>query len=296
MKTLRECIQEAEEKKVAIGHFNISNIEILLGVVSAARKLNVPVIIGLSEGEGKFFGLRQAKAVVDSIREEFSAEGGSASGGNFSIFINADHSYSFERFKEAIDARFDAAIYDGAKFPIEKNIEETKKCATYARSVDPEIIVEGELGYIGAASMLLNDFPEGVSPESMTKTEEAKRYVEETGIDLFAPSVGNIHGILKNVPNPRLDIERVKSIRDAAGVPLVLHGGSGISDGDFKAAIAAGISIVHISTEIRVGFKKAVSESFQKEGDDIAPYKLMRPAIEAVEKIVLNKLKIFNNL
>lgn len=286
MKTLREYVQEAEEKKTAIGHFNISNMEILWAVVSASRKLNVPVIVGLSEGEGKFFGLKQAKAVVDSIREEF----------NHPIFINADHSYSFDRFKEAVDARFDAAIYDGAKFSIEKNIEEAKKCVAYARSVDPEIIVEGELGYIGAASMLLNDLPEGVSPLSMTKPEDAKRYVDETGIDLFAPSVGNIHGMLKNVPNPKLDIERVKSIRDAAGVPLVLHGGSGISDHDFKAAIAFGISIVHISTEIRVGFKKAVSESFQKDGDDVAPYKLMAPAIEAVEKIVSNRLKIFNNL
>ncbi len=286
MKTLREYIQEAEEKKVAIGHFNISNIEILWSVVSAARKLNVPVIVGLSEGEGKFFGLKQAKALVDSIREEF----------NHPIFINADHSYSFDRFKEAVDARFDAVIYDGAKLSIEKNTEEMKKCVTYARSVDPEIIVEGELGYIGAASMLLNDLPDGVGPENMTKPEEAKRYVEETKVDLFAPSVGNIHGMFKTVPNPKLDIERIKSIRDAVGVPLVLHGGSGISDADFKSAISAGISIVHISTEIRVGFKNAVSESFQKEGDDVAPYKLMKPVVEAVEKIVLNRLKIFNDI
>ncbi len=286
MKTLRECLQEAEEKKTAIGHFNISNMEILWAVVSAARKLNVPVIVGLSEGEGKFFGLKQAKAVVDSIRQEF----------NHPIFINADHSYSFDRLKEAVDARFDEVIYDGAQSPVEKNIEETKKCLTYAKSVDPEIMVEGELGYIGSASIILNDIPDGVSPEMMTKPEEAKRYVDETGVDLFAPSVGNIHGMLKNVSNPRLDIERIKSIRDAVGVPLVLHGGSGISDYDFKAAIASGISIIHISTEIRVGFKKAVSESFQKDVDNFAPYKLMGPAIEAVEKIVWNKLKIFNNL
>ena len=286
MKTFREHLQEAEDKKVAIGHFNISNIETLWGVVSAAKKLSVPVIIGLSEGEGRFFGLRQAKAVVDSIREEF----------DYPIFINADHSYSFDRFKEAVDARFDAVIYDGAKLSMEKNTEEMKKCVNYSRSVDPEIVVEGELGYIGSSSMLLNDLPEGVVAESMTKPEDAKLYVDKTGIDLFAPSVGNIHGMLKNTPNPKLDIERIKSIRDACGVPLVLHGGSGISDADFKSAIAAGISVIHISTEIRIAFKNAVLESFQKESDDVAPYKLMRPALEAVEKIVLNKLKVFNNL
>lgn len=286
MKTLRECVQEAEDKKVAIGHFNVSNIETLWGVMGAAKKLNVPVIIGFSEGEGRFFGLRQAKSVIDSIREEF----------NYPVFINADHSYSFDRFKEAVDARFDSVIYDGAKLSVEKNIEEMKKCVAYARSVDPEIVVEGELGYIGSASIILNDIPEGVSPEMMTKPEEAKRYVEETKVDLFAPSVGNIHGMLKNAPNPKLDIERIKSIRDACGVPLVLHGGSGISDADFKSAISAGISIIHISTEIRVVFKNAVLESFQKDDDNIAPYRLMEPVVQAVEKIVLNKLKVFYNL
>jgi fructose-bisphosphate aldolase class II len=285
MKTLRECVQEAEEKKVAIGHFNISNMEALWGIWGAARLLDVPVIIGLSEGERAFFGIRQAKAVVQSLQDEFG----------YPIFLNADHSYSFERFKEAIDARFNAAIYDGAKLPIEQNIEQTKKCVLYARSVDPEIVVEGELGYIGTSSKLLDKLPEGVGPENMTKPEEAKRYVAETGVDLFAPAVGNIHGMLKNAPEPRLDIELIKAIRISSGVPLVLHGGSGTTPQDFKAAIAAGVSIVHINTEIRVAFRDAVKASLSEHPDEVAPYKLMRPAIEAIQKVVVEKLRIFNN-
>jgi len=286
MKSLRECIQEAEEKKVAIGHFNISNIETLWGIVAAARELNVPVIIGLSEGEGNFFGLPQAKAMVQSIKDEF----------NIPIYINADHSYSFDRFKEAIDTRYDAAIFDGAKLSIGENIEETKKCVAYARSVDPEIIVEGELGYIGTSSKILDSMPEGVSPDNMTNPEDAARFVKETGVDLFAPSVGNIHGMLKNAPNPRLDIVRVKAIREASGVPLVLHGGSGISKADFRAAIEAGVAIVHINTEIRIAWKEGFKHSFAKHENEIAPYKLAVPAVEEVKMVVIEKLKIFNNL
>lgn len=286
MKTLRECIQEAEEKKVAIGHFNVSNLEALWGIFRAAKTLNVPVIIGLSEGEGALFGLRQAKAVIQSIQEEFE----------YPIFLNADHSYSFERFKKAIDARFDSAIYDGAKLSFEENSTETKKCVTYARSVDPEIIVEAELGYIGTSSKLLDAVPEGVSFENMTTPEEAKRFVEETGIDLFAPAVGNIHGMLKNMPEPKLNIELIAKIKEATGVPLVLHGGSGSTESEFKAAVLAGISVVHINTEIRVAFKDALVKRLREHPDEVAPYKFLEPAAKEVEKVVLNKLKVFNNI
>lgn len=286
MKTLRECIQEAEEKKVALGHFNISNIETLWGIFRAAEEINTPVIIGLSEGERSFVGVRQAKALVDSIRDEY----------DYPIFLNADHSYSFERFKEAIDARYNSAIYDGAKLPLEQNIQETKKCVTYARSVDPEIVVEGELGYIGTSSELITELPSGVTPESMTKPEEAKRFVDETGVDLFAPSVGNIHGMLIGAQSPALDIERIWAIKEATQIPLVLHGGSGTTDGDFKKAVAAGISIVHINTEIRAGYKDALAASLSNNPNEVAPYKLLTPVVEEVKRITLKNLKVFNNL
>ena len=124
MKTLREYIQEAEEKKVAIGHFNVANLEMLWGVFNVAREVNVLVIIGVSEGERDFVGLRQAVALIQSLYEEF----------NHPVFLNADHSYSFERVKEAIDAGFDMAIFDGAKLSFEENIKITKQCVKYARS------------------------------------------------------------------------------------------------------------------------------------------------------------------
>ncbi len=288
MKTLREVIRDAESNHVAVGHFNISNIEGLWAIFHAARNLNLPVIIGLSEGERDFVGVKQAVALVKSIREEF----------DYPIFINADHTYSFERAKEAVDAGFDAVIFDGAKLPIDENIKTTKQCVEYARSKNPDILVEAELGYIGTSSKILDEIPEGagVSEETLTSAEDAARFVAETGVDLFSPSVGNIHGMLRNMPNPRLNINRVHAIKEAAGVPLVLHGGSGIADQDFTDAIKAGISIVHINTEIRVAYRDAVKKVLADHPDEVAPYKIMKGAVSAMEKVISERLKLFNHL
>lgn len=285
MKTLREYIKEADEKKIAIGHFNISNLEALHGIYNAAKKLNVPVIIGLSEGEEEFVGKDEAFALVKEIREK----------DNFPIFLNADHHYSFESVKAVLDIGYDAAIIDAVKLSLDENINVTKKCVEYARGLDRDVLIEAELGFIGTSSKLLEEIPEGVSELTMTKPEDAKSFVEQTGIDLLAPSVGNVHGMVKG-GNPKLDIERIKNIRGSAGVPLVLHGGSGISDDDFKKAIQAGISVIHINTEIRVAYKDAVEKFIKENPNEVAPYKILKPAVEAIEQVVENRLKLFNNI
>ena len=259
MKTLRECVLEASDNGVAIGHFNISNLEALWGIFNAARKLGVPVIIGTSEGERDFIGTRQAVALVKSLREGF----------DYPIFINADHTYSFDRVKEAIDLGYDAAIFDGAEMSFEENIKITKRCVDYARKTNPEIIVEAELGFIGKSSKILDEIPSGVkiTEEFLTKAEEAKDFAQKTSVDLLAPAVGNIHGMLKRGKDPALNIERIREIRKSAGVPLVLHGGSGNSAEDFTDAISAGVSIVHISTEIRVAYRKGLQLALQENPD-----------------------------
>jgi fructose-bisphosphate aldolase class II len=283
MKTLREYVKEAEEKKIAIGHFNISNLEGLHGVYQAAKKLNVPVIIGLSEGEEDFVGRDEAIAMIKTIREKE----------NFPIFLNADHHYSFERVKLAIDAGFDSVIFDGAKLNFDENVKITKQCIEYARSVNPEIIIEAEIGYIGSGSNIKESIPEGAG--LMTKPDEAKRFVEITGVDMLAPSVGNIHGIIKG-GNPHIDAELVKEIRKEAGVPLVLHGGSGISDPDFIKGIRAGISIIHISTELRLAYDEALKKSLADNPGETTPYKILQPAVEAMEKVAEARLKLFNGI
>ncbi|MEX0652036.1 MAG: class II fructose-bisphosphate aldolase [Candidatus Paceibacterota bacterium] len=287
MKTLREHIAEAEVNKVAIGHFNISDTEGLRAIFTAAKKLNVPVIIGVSEGERDFIGVQQAVALVKSLREEH----------NYPIFLNADHTYSVERAKEAIDAGYDAVIFDGTKLLLEDNIAQTKEVVDYAHGVNPDILVEGEIGYIGTSSKVLNELPEGVDPEgAVTTAEEITQYVQETGLDLVAPAVGNLHGMLKGGKNPALNIEAIKALRISGGVPMVLHGGSGISDEDFTTAIKTGISIVHINTEIRVAYREGIEAVIKNNPDEIAPYRLMKKGVENMTEVVEKRLRLFNNL
>ena len=289
MKTLNQYIKEAEEKGIAIGHFNISNIEGLHGIYNAAKKLNVPVIIGVSEGEEEFIGINEVAVLIKEIREK----------DNYPIFLNADHHYSFESVKNSLDAGYDSAIIDAVKLPLEENIILTKKCVDYAKELslreNREILIEAELGFIGQSSKLLDAIPEGISEATMTKPEDAKYFTEQTGINLIAPSVGNVHGMVKG-GNPRLDINRVKQIREACGIPMVLHGGSGIADEDFINAISAGISIIHINTEIRVAYKEAIEKYIKENPNEVAPYKFLHSAVDAIEAVVEARLKLFNNI
>lgn len=283
MKTLRECIKEAEEKKTAIGHFNISNLEAFHGVYNAAKKLNVPVIIGLSEGEEDFVGRNEAIGIIKEVREK----------DNFPIFLNADHHYSFERVKASIDAGFDSVIFDGANLSLEENAKITKECVDYARKTNPAVLVEAELGFIGSGSNIKDTVPAGAGIK--TKPEDAKKFAELTGIDMLAPSVGSIHGIIKS-GKPHIDAELVADLRREAGVPLVLHGGSGLRDEDFTNAIQAGISVIHISTEIRLAYDEALKKSLADNPGEVAPYKILKPAVEAIEAVVEARLKLFNHM
>ncbi|KKU50415.1 MAG: Ketose-bisphosphate aldolase, class-II [Parcubacteria group bacterium GW2011_GWA1_47_10] len=289
MKTYREYIKEADEKGIAIGHFNISNLEALHAIYNAAKKLNVPIIIGLSEGEEKFVGREEGVAIVRAIRER----------DNYPIFLNADHHYSFETVKASVDAGFDSVIFDGAKLSFEENARITKQCVDYVKEVNKkkgtDILVEAEMGFIGESSKIYDKLSEGIDEANMTTPEDAKRFVEATGIDLFAPYVGNIHGIVRT-GNPRLHPERVKAIRAATGIPLVLHGGSGSMNEDFTACIKEGIDIVHINTEIRVAFTKALRQSLLDKPEENTPYKYLPPTVEAVQAVVESRLKLFSGI
>jgi fructose-bisphosphate aldolase class II len=283
MKLLKTYIQDALKEHIAIGHFNISNIEGFWAVVSAAKELKLPVIIGVSEGERDFIGVREIASVVKSYRESTGQ----------AVFLNADHTYSFDRVKEAVDAGFDSVIFDGTELSFEENIKITKQCVDYARSVNNDILVEAEIGFIGKSSKILDEIPEGAG--RLTLVEEAKEFIEQTGVDLLAPAVGNIHGMVKG-GEPALNIVRIKEISDVSGAPLVLHGASGNSDSDIKQAIDSGISIIHINTELRVAYKHGLMQSLQDNPDEISPYKYLKGARNAMQKVVEEKLKLFNKI
>ena len=283
MKTLKEYLNWAEEKKVAIGHFNVSDSEGFNAVVETAKELDVPVIIGVSENERSFLGVAEIRALVSVEQEK-----------GLPVFLNADHTYSVPAAMEAIDSKFDSVIIDGAEKPFVENVLMTQEVIRYAREKYPGMLVEGELGFIGRGSTLLDEIPEGVSEKTQTTAEDAKLFVEETRVDLFAPSVGNIHGLIRS-GEPKLNIKRIKEINKVVNVPLVLHGASGNTDEEVGEAIDAGIRIVHINTELRLAYKKGIKKSVLSS-DELAPYKFMAEGVEEMKKIVRAKLRVFNKL
>lgn len=282
--TIKDYLKNTITNKWALGHFNFSEDETLRAIVESAAEFKTPIFVGTSEGEKKHIGIKEAVALIKAFREEF----------NIPIFLNADHAKNFKDVVAAVDSGYDAILADFSALPFEENIKLTKQSVEYARSKNLEIIVEGELGYIKGESKIQNEVIE-IKMEDLTKPEEAARFVKETGIDMLAPAVGNIHGIAVNAP--KLDFQRIADIKKSVGdVYLVLHGGSGMSESDFKNSINAGISMVHINTEIRVAFTEALKETILKMPLETTPYKILTPTIEAMKKVIEEKLKIFGSV
>lgn len=287
MNNLRSVVAEAQKDGVAIGHFNVSTLEMCKAVIEAARVTQHPVIIGVSEGERDHIGIQNIVNIVKEAQEE-----------GIQIYLNADHTYSYERVVEAIDAGFDAVIYDGAKLSYAENVRITKRCTEYASAykarTGKDVLVEAELGYIGQSSQILDKVPDGVDLEKgLTTPSMAQEFIAATGIDLFAPAVGNIHGMILRVPDPPLRIDMIKGISQAVKAPLVLHGGSGNTDEDFTNAIKAGVCIVHISTELRLAYRQGLEAGLIKNPHEMAPYKYMKEAIASMQEHVVKRINLF---
>lgn len=288
MYNIRNALERAGKDRVAVGHFNVSDLVLLKAVVSSADELHVPVIVGVSEGEREFMGVRQIAAQVRSFREEL----------DLPVFLNADHTHTLERAVEAAKAGFDTVVFDASALPFEQNARQTKEAVEALKAINPEILVEGEIGNIGSGSEI-HELAHDLSKYLTTPTE-AKQFVEFTGVDVLAPAVGNMHGMswkmVKGESKKRLDIERIAQIEAAALVPLTLHGGSGTDDRDLQRAIAAGISIVHINTEMRVAWRSGLEAGLSAEPNQVVPYKILPFAVESVKQVVVARLRLFNHV
>jgi len=286
MKPLQQILAEADQQKVAVGHFNISDLVALKAVHLAAREVNVPVLVGVSEGERDFIGVRQIAALVRSLREQ----------DGFPIYLNADHTHSIEKAREAAQAGFDSVVFDCSALPFEENVSKTKQAVTEMKAIHPFILVEGELGFIGSSSSIHDKIPENMSP--MTTPEEASEFVRRTGVDILAPAVGNMHGMLKSMVEGKtkkhVDPVRIAAIKRATRKPLTLHGGSGTDDHGFLEAIEAGITIVHINTELRVAWRRGFESALSKDLNEVVPYKLLPEVVESVKQVVDSRLRLFN--
>lgn len=287
-KTLKDYILEAEEKGIAVGHFNISNLEGVKAIVEAVSELKVPVIIGVSEGERSFVGVEEISAIVKAEKEKTGLP----------IFLNADHTHSFETAKKAMDEDFDSITVDGSKLSLEENIKYVKSCVEYVVSQNKNVLIECELGYIGTSSEVHAEVPTDIAfdENSLTHPEDAAKLVRETGAFMIAPAVGNMHGMVGVGKDPKLNIKRIEEIRNATGVPLVLHGASGNSDEDVRNAIKAGCAVVHVNTELRVAFREGLEEGLKDNPDEVAAYKYEIEAVEGMKRVVMEKLRLFNGL
>jgi len=281
--TLRDVLSRLQTEGAALGHFNVADQVLLKAVIAAAAETKLPVLVGASEGEREFFGVRQLAALV-KIQES-----------DLPVFLNADHTHSLAKAIEAANAGFDCVGIDFSALPFEENVSRTKEAVQAIKSIKPSILAEGEIGNIGTGSEI-HETAQG--DQKLSIPEEARQFVEATGVDILAPAVGNMHGMLKSMVQGKakkhLDVERIAQIKQAAGVFLTLHGGSGTDDEHFRKAIAAGINIIHINTELRVAWREALVASLARNSDEVVPYRILRPVVDSVRQVVSSRLRLFH--
>jgi fructose-bisphosphate aldolase class II len=286
MDALRSVLTRLQQQGVALGHFNVADLVLLKAVLAAAVEVKVPVIVGASEGEREFLGTFELAALVKVIRGEHGVP----------VFLNADHTHSLAKAVEAARAGFDSVVIDFSALPFEENVSRTKETVEAIKAINPAIVAEGEIGDIGTGSEIHETAHN--DSRNLTTPEEARQFVDATGIDVLAPAVGNMHGMLKSMvrgeTKKHLNIERIAQIKEAAGVFLTLHGGSGTDDGDFLRAIGAGINIIHINTELRVAWRRSLEGSLTSHPNEVVPYKILPPVVDSVRQVVSSRLKLFS--
>ena len=269
--TLNEVLKDAKEKKYGVGLFNTVNLEMAKGVLAAAEELRAPVVIGSAEVLLNCSTLKELAGMLRPMAERASVP----------VVLHLDHGLTEACVNEALDLGFTSIMYDCSTKPYEENVACLKSIVDKAHKMG--VSVEGELGHVGANA-------NAADGNVYTEPLEAKDFAEKTGVDALAVAIGTAHGIYK--VKPTLDIERLKEIASVVDVPLVLHGGSGLSDDDFRNTIKYGISKVNIFTDINVAYAKYIHDNWT---DGLGHTKLMVGATEAVKQVVMNKIKLFGS-
>lgn len=287
MKNYKETIKtlkKAQKENWAIGQFNVSNLEAMKAIFLAAEKLKSPVIIGTSEGESGFLGLKQAVVLTRAFEEETGVP----------AILNLDHARNLDYIIKAIAAGYDAIHFDGSKLNLTENIDLTKKVVSLCHKKG--VLVEGEIDITPGTSKILEKIPEDIVG-SLTDPATAEKFLKETKVNSLAVNVGTFHGVDVSGKDSLIDTERLSAIKEKIKDKafLVLHGGSGVGDNDIKNVIKSGIVKININTDLRVAFTGALKESLNNNPNEITPYKYMPEVVEAVQKIVEQKIVIFGS-
>jgi len=271
----KKMLEDARINKYAIPHFNINNLEWTKYILEECDNLNSPVILGVSEGAIKYMGgYNVVSFMVRSLLVDLNI--------NTPVCLHLDHGSSFESCKKAIDAGFTSVMIDASKYELDKNIEITKQVVEYAKGKN--VTVEAEIGHIGGVE-------DGIATEiGFATVDECIKLVEETNIDFLAPALGSVHGIYKGEPN--LNFERMKEISEIIKLPLVLHGGTGLSSNDIKKAIEAGTCKININTELQIIWSKEVRKYLKQNKEVYDPRKIINSGEKAFKNSIKNIINI----
>lgn len=276
--TGKEILLDAQKNGYAVGAFNVNNMEIVQAIIEAAEETNSPVILQASQGGINYAGV------------EYIAALGKLAGRNAKVpvALHLDHGTDFEQIIQCIRHGFTSVMIDASKYPLEENIKLTKEIVRIAHAAG--VSVEAELGKIGGTE---DDVTVDERDATFTDPAEAKRFVDETGVDFLAIAVGTAHGVYQG--EPKLDYDRIKTIRETVDVPLVLHGSSGVPEQAIRKAVPLGISKINIDTDLRIKFSEGVKNLLKENPDEIDPRKILKPAKAGMKEKIIEKMNIFGS-
>ncbi len=276
---IKDIVERAQRKGYAIGAFNVHNLESILGVARAAEKAESPAIIQVSESAIKYMGLKPITHIVSTVAKNIAAK--------VPIALHLDHGKSFDSVSECINAGFTSVHIDASSLPLDENISLTKNVVSFAHQKN--VWVQGEVGAIvgghGQQGGTIKNIP-------LANPDEVAYFVKETGVDTIAAAVGTAHGIYKNED---IKFHLLKEIKKKTKKPFVLHGSSGVAPVKIKRAIREGVNIINVGTDIKVAFSTTLINTCCKNKKERDPRNLLRPTIAAVEKVVIEKVKLFGS-
>ncbi|MDY2787983.1 MAG: class II fructose-bisphosphate aldolase [Atopobium sp.] len=277
--TLKNVLAEASQLTMAVGAFNTHNLEMTQAIIKAASNQKTPVIIQTSEGTAQYVGMKTLVAVVSSLAKEFGVN----------VVLHLDHAKNWDIIREAVDAGYTSVMFDGSSLPFKDNILGTKRVVEYAHAAG--VSVEAELGTVGGTEDGIVVNPDAVR---LTEPEDAAEFIDKTNIDALAVAIGTNHGQYKSKTNINFDV--LDSIHAAVEAPLVIHGGTGVSDDDIHHVINSGIRKFNVGTELLVNWNRKSKELYGINKENTSNRNNVVPALEIVQEIVEHKISLFKNI
>ena len=276
---IKDLVKDAKKNGYAIGAFNITNLESVLGVAQAAVKAGSPAIIQVSESAIEYMGLKPITHIVSTVAKNVAA--------SVPIALHLDHGTNFETIFECIKSGFTSVHIDASNLPLDENISLTKQVAKVAHA--KKVWVQGEVGSIVGSH---GDIKSKLKEIPLAKLDDVVEFVRQTKVDTIAAAIGTAHGVHANED---IIFSLLKNIEKKVKIPFVLHGGSGVPDAKIKKAIKEGVDIINVGTDLKVAFCRTLIGVCLKNKQETDPRNLLKPTIAAIEKVVFEKMILFGS-